>query len=85
MILLKKQTNQILYLKLMSLNPNGFQGQNVRQLGFAKVGDTAKINSYLNATKNLRTGVIKNAKYRWGILFTAREKANYGLAEDDVM
>ncbi|NQY29816.1 MAG: protein translocase subunit SecDF [Flavobacteriaceae bacterium] len=69
---------------VMQLNPYGFQGQNVRQLAFAKVGDTAKINGFLNGTKNLRTGVIKNAKYRWGILFSARDKAGFGIAEDDI-
>jgi SecD/SecF fusion protein len=69
--------------ELMQLNPYGFQGQNVRQLGFAKVGDTSKINSYLKASENLRTGVIKNAKYRWGILFTNSDKAGFGLTEDD--
>jgi len=54
------------------------------RLAFAKVADTAKINGFLNATKNLRTGVIKNAKYRWGILFTASDKAAFNIAEDDV-
>jgi len=54
------------------------------RLAFAKVGDTAKINGFLKSTKDLRTGVIKNAKYRWGILFTARDKAAFGIAEDDV-
>ncbi len=70
--------------ELIQLNPSGFQGQNSpSQLGFAKVSDTSKINSYLNASKNLRTEVIKNAKYRWGILFTNKDKAAYGFAEDD--
>jgi len=54
------------------------------RLAFAKVSDTAQINGYFKSTKNLRTGVIKNAKYRWGILFTAREKARFGIAADDV-
>jgi len=54
------------------------------RLAFAKVADTAKINGFLKSTKDLRTGVIKNAKYRWGILFTARDKATFGIAEDDV-
>jgi len=69
---------------VMQLNPYGFQDQNATRLAFAKVADTAKINGFLKSTKSLRTGVIKNAKYRWGILFTARDKARYGIAEDDV-
>ena len=81
---IKKANEPNPLFEAMSLNPYGFQGQNVRQLGVAKVGDTAKINTYLNSTKNLRTGVIKNAKYRWGILFTARDKAGFGIPEDDV-
>ncbi len=80
---IKKANEPNPLFEVMSLNPNGFQSQGVRQLGFAKVGDTSKINSYLNASKNLRTGVIKNAKYRWGILFTNRDKASFGFAEDD--
>ena len=67
----------------MSLNPYGIQGQPTSRLAIAKVADTATVNGYLKSTKDLRTGAIKNAKFRWGTVFTARDKANFGIAEDD--
>jgi len=81
---IKKANEKNPLFEVLSLNPYGFQGQKATRLAFAKVSDTAKINGFLNSTKNLRTGVIKNAKYRWGILFTAGDKAGFGIPEDDI-
>jgi len=80
---IKKANEKNPLFEVMSINPYGFQGQRATRLAFAKVSDTAQINGYFKSTKDLRTGVVKNAKYRWGILFTAREKASFGIPEDD--
>ncbi len=80
---IKKANEPNPLFEVMSLNPYGIQGQKTSRLAIAKLADTATINGYLNSTKNLRTGAIKNAKFRWGVVFTTRDKANFGISEDD--
>ncbi len=65
------------------LNPSAIQGGNPTHLGFAKKGDVALVSRFLADTKNLRKGAIRNAKFRWGKVMTAKDKANYGFPKDD--
>ena len=71
------------FFDALMLNPSAMQGGNPTHLGFAKKGDVALVTKFLKESKNLRKGEAKNAKYRWGLELTARDKANYGFPEDD--
>ena len=68
-------------LEVLAFNPYAQQDGDVNQLGFAKVGDTATVNGYLKSTVNLRSGAVKNAKFRWGLKFSERERARFGLTD----
>ncbi len=80
---IKKANEPNPLFEVLSLNPYGIQGQATSRLGIAKVAYVAAINNYLNNSKDLRTGAIKHAKFRWGTVFTARDKATFGISEDD--
>ena len=66
------------------INPSAVQGGNPTHLGFANGKENKQIISkFLEESKNLRTGAVKYAKFRWGKKMTQEDKSRYGFPEED--